>query len=117
MPTQLPSCLQPGSFPWHLSDNTSPLQDSSQRQSTASLEEKILLAADLVAEDATRQSSPRALARTCGFIGTPDRNSTSAPYADEGEGYVLIRKAFSDAFHDVVQQVSLLCTGQMGIRF
>ena len=67
----------------------------------------MLRAANLVAEDATRQSSPRALAKTCGLIGTPDSGSSSAPYADEGEGYVLIRKAFSDAFHDLIQQVKL----------
>ena len=59
-----------------------------------------------MAEDATRQSSPRALAKTCG-LWHPDSGSTSAPYTDEGEGYVLIRKAFSDAFHDLIQQVKL----------
>ncbi len=65
----------------------------------------MLWAANLVAEDATRQCSPRALAKACGIIDTSDSGSSCAVYDDEGETYLLIRQAFCEAFDELIKQV------------
>ena len=64
----------------------------------------MLRAANLVAADATRQSSPKAMAKACGLT---DSGPSSAPYDDEGETYLLIRQAFCAAFDELIKQVSL----------
>ncbi len=65
----------------------------------------MLQAANLVAEDATRQCSPRALAKACGIIDSSDSGFSCAAYNDEGETYLLIRQAFSAAFDVLIKQV------------
>ncbi len=69
-----------------------------------SLKDKMLRAANLVAADATRQSSPKAMAKACGLT---DSGPSSAPYDDEGETYLLIRQAFCAAFDELIKQVWL----------
>ena len=64
----------------------------------------MLCAANLVAADATRQSSPKAMAKACGLT---DSGQSSAPYDDEGETYLLIRQAFCAAFDELIKQVIL----------
>ena len=64
--------------------------------------------ANLVAADATRQSSPRALAKACGLTNSADSGPGILPYDDEGEAYLLIRQAFADAFHELIKQVAHL---------
>lgn len=76
--------------------------------SDSKLKEKMLRVANLVAADATRQSSPRALAKACGLTDTPPSCPAPAPYDDEGETYLLIRQAFGAAFDELIQQVSCL---------
>lgn len=84
------------------------MQEADVDKEGSSLKEKMLRMADLVAADATRQSSPRALAKTCGLTNSADSSPGAVPYEDEGEAYLLIRQAFADAFHELIEQVACL---------
>ena len=84
------------------------MQEADADQEGGSLKEKMLRMANLVAADATRQSSPRALAKACGLTISADSGPGAVPYDDEGEAYLLIRQAFADAFHELIQQVACL---------
>ena len=81
------------------------MQEADKDQQGSSLKEKMLRMANLVAADATRQSSPRALAKACGLTNSADSGPGAVPYDDEGEAYLLIRQAFADAFHELIKQV------------
>ena len=85
-------------------------QGHPSQHKASSLKEKMLRAANLVAADATRQSSPKAMAKACGLTNSLDSGSSSAPYDDEGETYLLIRQAFCAAFDDLIKQVILVAS-------
>lgn len=80
-------------------------QGHASQHKAISLKEKMLRAANLVAADATRQSSPKAMAKACGLTNSLDSGPFSAPYDDEGETYLLIRQAFCAAFDELIKQV------------
>ena len=92
------------------------MQEADNDQEGTSLKEAMLRMANLVAADATRQSSPRALAKACGLTNSADSGPGMVPYDDEGEAYLLIRQAFADAFHELIKQVAhLLCSRQQAM--
>ena len=66
------------------------------------LREKVLLVADLVTADATRQTSPK---KTLS-LDADGTVSHSVPSDEEGRMYLLIRKAFGAAFEELIQQAS-----------
>ena len=84
------------------------MQEAGTNQEGSGLKEKMLRMANLVAADATRQSSPRALAKACGLTTSTDSGPGAVPYDDEGEAYLMIRQAFADAFHELIEQVDSL---------
>jgi hypothetical protein len=70
------------------------------------LRERVLRVADLVTSDAVKPARPQALLQSLGFMAQgeqPVRAPGQQP-ADDGETYLGIRKAFSAAVEELLQQ-------------